>query len=484
MANAAGTFFGHPRGLSTLFFTEMWERFSYYGMRAILILFMTASVESGGMGFSVGKAAAIYGIYTSCVYLMSLPGGWIADRFTGLQKAVILGGVLIALGEFLLAIPGETTFYAGLAVVIVGTGFLKPNVSTLVGKLYSEQDTRRDSGFTIFYIGINIGAFLAPLIIGYISQRIHWNYGFAVAGIGMILGVVQFIWGAKYLEGAGKDPIPPKDEADARKQRKNLAALIGGITVLGAFILASDMSATAVADLLGVLLVLIFFVVFFFLFRMSDWTPVERKRIAAIGILIVAASIFWSSFEQAGSTLNLFADRNTNNQVFGWEFPSSYFQSMNSFYLFGLGPLFAALWLKLGSRNPSAPVKFAGGLIFVGTGFLWLVFGAMQAEEGQLVSPAWLAGTYFLHTIGELLLSPVGLSTLTKLAPARVAGFMMGVWFLSNTMGNYLGGRLGGLYQELSLTTLFGVVALTGILSGLLLLIFSRKISQLMSGIR
>lgn len=484
MATASTSFFGHPRGLSTLFFTEMWERFSYYGMRAILILFMTASIESGGLGFTDGKAAAIYGIYTSCVYLTSLPGGWIADRFLGLRRTVVLGGVLIAAGEFLLAVPGEVSFYAGLAFIIFGTGFLKPNVSTLVGKLYSENDNRRDSGFTIFYIGINVGAFIAPLIIGYVSQRIHWNYGFAIAGLGMVLGVLQFMWGTKHLQGAGEHPVPPKDAEDANRQRKILAALVGGTTALGAIILASGMSATTVADLLGVLLALTFFIVFGFLFKMGDWSTVERKRIAAIGILIIAASIFWSSFEQAGSTLNLFADRNTDNQLFGWAFPSSFFQSLNSFYLFGLGPLVAALWIRLGSRNPAPPQKFAWGLIFVGAGFLWLVFGAADAADGSLVSPVWLCGTYFLHTIGELLLSPVGLSTLTKLAPVRIAGFMMGVWFLSNAMGNYLGGRLGALYQELPLTTLFGVVAATGIVAGLILLLFSKKITRLMGGIR
>lgn len=484
MAASDTSFFGHPRGLSTLFFTEMWERFSYYGMRAILILFMTAPAATGGLGFDDAKAAAIYGIYTSCVYLLSLPGGWIADRFLGLRRTIILGGILISAGEFLLAIPGETQFYLGLIVIVFGTGLLKPNASTLVGKLYTENDVRRDSGFTIFYIGINLGAFLSPLIVGYVGQRINWNYGFAIAGLGMVIGVLQFMWGSKNLNGAGDYPVPPKDAADAAQHRKMLAWFIGALTVIGALILASGMSATAIADLLGVLLIVIFFVVFGFLLTTGDWTKTERNRIFVIGVLVLAATIFWSSFEQAGSTLNFFADRNTDNRIFGWAYPSSYFQSLNSFYLFGLGPLFAALWIKLGTKNPSPPWKFSWGLILVGAGFLWLVGGAARATDGHLVSPMWLCGTYFLHTAGELLLSPVGLSTMTKLAPVRIAGFMMGVWFLSNAMGNYLGGRLGAYYQQLPLTTLFGLVAMSSIGLGVLLLIFSKRITNLMGGVK
>lgn len=484
MASADTSFFGHPRGLSTLFFTEMWERFSYYGMRAILILFMTAPAATGGLGFTDAKAAAVYGIYTSAVYLMSLPGGWIADRFLGLRRCVILGGILIALGEFLLAVPGEPTFYSGLIVIILGTGLLKPNASTLVGTLYQENDVRRDSGFTIFYIGINVGAFLAPFIVGGVGQKVNWNYGFALAGIGMVLGVIQFLWGTKHLKGAGEHPVPPKDAADAARQRRMLMAFIGALTVTIAAIAVTEIDVIRVADALGGLLLLTFFVVFGFLLSAGDWTTTERNRILVIGVLVLAAAIFWSIFEQAGSTLNLFADRNTDNRIFGWEFPSSYFQSLNSFYLFGLGPLFAALWLKLGSRNPSPPLKFALGLILAGLGFLWLVGGAAQATGGNRVSPIWLAGIYLFTTAGEMLLSPVGLSTMTKLAPTRVAGFMMGVWFLSNSMGNYLGGRMAAFYRELPLTTLFGLVAAFGIGFGVLLLMMSRPITRLMGGVK
>ncbi len=485
MASHADTaFFGHPAGLSTCFFTEMWERFSYYGMRAILILFMTAPVASGGLGFDDATAAAVYGIYVSSVYLLNLPGGWLADRFLGQQRSVILGGMLIAAGQGLLAVPNLTAFYSGLAVIAFGTGLLKVNVSTLVGQLYSDQDKRRDAGFTIYYLGINLGAFLAPLIVGYIGQQINWRWGFAAAGVGMVAGVVQFILGIGKLRGAGKDPVPPRTPEESGTQRRLLAGFVGLLIVTAVVTVASGVSAATFADILGIVLAFIFFGVFAYLLSTGDWTPTERNRIIVIGVLVLAATVFWSSFEQAGSTLNLFADRNTDNRVFGFAYPSSWFQSLNSAYLFVLGPLFAALWIRLGPRDPAPPVKFPFGLIFVGLGFWWLALGAAQSAGGALVSPIWLAGTYLLHTVGELLLSPVGLSTVTKLAPARVASLMMGVFFLSNAMGNYLGGRLGAVYQSLPLTTLFGTVGACGVLAGILLLLFAKPITRLMGGVR
>ncbi len=484
MASGTSTFFGHPRGLSTLFFTEMWERFSYYGMRALLILFMTASVADGGLGMGVVEAGAIYGIYTSSVYLMSLPGGWVADRFLGQRRAVFYGGVLIAAGQFLLAVPGMAFFYGGLATIVLGTGLLKPNVSTMVGQLYEPGDPRRDAGFSIFYIGINLGAFLAPLICGYVGETINWRWGFAVAGVGMALGLAQYRFQERHLGTAGLHPVPAESPKDASQQRTRLAQLAGVIGVVLALMAFGVFSAEQFANVLGVALILTFFAVFGFFFTTGDWTPAERNRLIVIALLVIAATLFWSSFEQAGSTLNLFADRSTNKDVFGIELKASYFQSLNSFFMFSLAPLFAWLWITLGRRDPAPAWKFSLGLIFVGLGFAVLVPAARLSEGGQLVSPLWLCGTYFLHTVGELCLSPVGLSAITKLAPARVAGFMMGVWFLSNAMGNYLGGRLASFYESFPLDSLFGWVAVFGIGFGIVMALAARPITRLMGGVR
>lgn len=477
-------FFGHPRGLATLFFTEMWERFSYYGMRALLILFMTAAAADGGLGMGVAEAGAIYGIYTSSVYLMSLPGGWVADRFIGQRRAVLYGGVLIAAGQFLLATPGLVFFYAGLVTLVLGTGLLKPNVSTIVGQLYEPGDARRDAGFSIFYIGINLGAFLAPLICGYAGQEINWRLGFALAGVGMVIGLIQYQLGGKHLGHAGLRPVPPKNEKERAQQWRRLWALLAVIVALSVMIALGVFTPEGFANVLGVALLLTFFVVFGFLFTAGDWSALERNRLIVIALLVIAATLFWSSFEQAGSTLNLFAERSTDNRVFGWSFPASFYQSLNSFFVFALAPVFAWLWVKMGDRNPSPPWKFSLGLIFVGLGFVWLVPGAQASLGGAKVSPVWLFGAYLLHTIGELLLSPVGLSAITKLAPARVAGFMMGVWFLSNAMGNYLGGRLASFYESFPLDSLFAVVAAFGIGFGVLLALVARPITRLMGGVK
>jgi proton-dependent oligopeptide transporter, POT family len=481
-------FFGHPRGLSTLFFTEMWERFSYYGMRALLILFMTAPLASGGLAFDTATAGAIYGLYTSMVYMTTLPGGWVADRLIGQRRAVLYGGIIIAAGHFSMAFSSLSTFYLGLFLIVIGTGLLKGNVSVIVGQLYSKEDTRRDAGFSIFYMGINLGAFIAPIVCGYLGQRVSWHTGFAAAGVGMTIGVIQYVLGGRNLGDAGLHPAPAASPHAAARLRRN-AGIVGGLLLaaiiafaVGASTGAIAISAVQVADAAGVLLLAI--VVFFFgwLFTSGNWSADERKKLYAIGVLFLAAGLFWSVFEQAGSTLNLFADRNTATVFLGWTFPSSWFQSMNSLFLWVFAPVFAWLWLRMAQKRqePSSPAKFALGLVLVGAGFAILVWAARMAEQGVLVSPMWLTVTYLLHTWGELCLSPVGLSAMTKLAPARIAGLMMGVWFLATSIGNFIGGRVSSLYESFALPSLFGAVGLFAIGAGVLLFLFVRPIKRLM----
>jgi POT family proton-dependent oligopeptide transporter len=482
-------FYGHPRGLATLFFTEMWERFSFYGMRALLILFMVAGVEKGGLGFGVAKSGAIYGLYTAMVYLVGLPGGWIADRILGQRRAVLYGGVVIALGHFSMAVPGLATFYLGLALIVIGTGLLKPNISTMVGQLYGANDHRRDAGFSIFYMGINIGAFLSPLICGYVGETINWHWGFGIAGIGMTLGLIQYTLGAKYLGEAGLYPVPAKDAAEAAGQKRWLwigivatAAAIGGLGLLS-FSGAVVITAEGIANIVGLLLIVLSLGVFTWLLRAGDWTPVEKKRFIVIIVLFLASALFWSAFEQAGSTLNLFAERSTDKHLLGYAYPASWFQAINSLFIIARAPVLAWLWVRLGSKDPSSPAKFSWGLIFVGLGFVVMMIAAMRAQSGVQVSSLWLWLTYLLHTIGELCLSPVGLSAFTKLAPARVAGLMMGVWFLSTSIGDYLGGRMAAFYESWSLPALFGGVAGFCIVLGLLLALFVKPMKKLMGGL-
>src|SRR5215471_356707 len=363
----------HPRGLSTLFFTEMWERFSYYGMRAFLILYMTAPVVTGGLGFPVERAASIYGTYTGSAWAASIVGGIIADRMLGQYRSVLIGGIIIAAGHFTLAFRALPFFYSGLALIVLGTGLLKPNVSALVGSLYEEGDTRRDAGFSIFYMGINLGAVLGPLVAGTLAQKVDWHIGFASAGIGMALGLAQYILGKKQLNPAIKKLAERKTDTK---------------------------SSTAK--------------------REGSLTAQEWKRLAAIGILFVFSAIFWGAYEQSGSTLNLFADRYTRLSLFGRSFPSTWFQAVPAIFVIVLAPLMAALWVRLGSKQPSSPSKFAIGLLFAGLSFLFLMPAASSAHLGTRVSPWWLIGSFFIIEIGELALSPIGLSVVTKLAPARI----------------------------------------------------------------
>jgi proton-dependent oligopeptide transporter, POT family len=477
------SFFGHPLGLSTLFFTEMWERFSYYGMRALLILFMTATAAKGGLGFPTSKAGSIYGLYTAMVYLLGLPGGWIADRITGQRRAVLFGGIIIAAGHFSMAIPRLDTFYLGLALIVIGTGLLKPNISTMVGALYSADDVRRDAGFSIFYMGINLGAMIAPLICGYLGENINWHYGFGAAGIGMTIGLIQYVLGGRYLGNAGLTTCGTA--ADVRRFYRGLvvATLIIIACAGAAFSGLFSFSAEGISDAFGLILLGIVVVFFVWLLTAKGYSSTDRGRFWAILVLFIASAMFWSAFEQAGSTLNLFADRNTN--LHAWDFPlwgpfrASYFQALNSVFIIVLAPVFAWIWIAMRHHEPPSTAKFSIGLVFVGLGFAILI----PVAGGAAVSPWWLTATYLLHTIGELCLSPVGLSAMTKLAPARIAGLMMGVWFLSMSVGEYIGGRLASVYEIFPLPALFGIVAGFCIVAGLLLVLLLRPMKRLMGGI-
>ncbi|MGE0392143.1 MAG: peptide MFS transporter [Vicinamibacterales bacterium] len=480
-------FFGHPRGLSTLFFTEMWERFSFYGLRALLILFMTADPATGGLGFDAVTAGAVYGLYTSMVYMATLPGGWIADQILGPQRAVLVGGVLIAAGHFSMALPSLATFYVGLTLIVIGTGLLKGNVSVIVGRLYTPSDDRRDAGYSLFYMGINTGAFIAPFICGYLGQRVNWHVGFAAAGVGMLLGLAQFLMGRKYLGDAGLHPSDPGSPAALTAQQRRGARWVAGAAValvatgVGMQTGLLPFDVKDIADAAGVLLLALSIGFFAWVFLSGGWTRVERNHLVVIGVLFLGYATFSAAFEQAGSTLNLFADRNTRNEVFGYAFPSSWFQSVNPLVVIAFAPVFAWLWVRLARRNaePGAPFKFGLALIGVGAGFALLVPAAGMSGNGTLVGPGWLVATYVLHTWAELALSPVGLSAMSKLAPARIGGLVMGVWFLGTSNGNYIGGRLSGFYESMPLPTLFGSVAAFAIVAGLLFLAFSGKLNTL-----
>jgi len=492
-------FFGHPRGLSTLFFTEMWERFAYYGMRAILVLFMTASVANGGLGFDVGRAGAVYGIYVALVYMMSLPGGWVADRILGLRRSVFYGGVLIMLGQLSLAVPGARLFYLGLALIILGTGLLKPNVSAIVGELYGKEDVRRDAGFSIFYMGINLGAFISPLIVGWLAQNAafkdvltgmginpatSWNWGFGVGALGMFCGLIQYRLGWKHFGDAGIHPSVPAQSDEGRAARRQLGAGVlaivafaGGVAMLVQRGIVGVETVTSAFSWVYLLVVLAFFA---WLFMAGNWTKEERKRLIVIVVLFAGAAVFWSAFEQAATSLNLFAAQNTRTSIFGWTYPSSWFQSVNALMIILLAPVFAWFWVWLGKRDPSSPTKFAFGLLFVGLGFLVMVGAAQASANGTLVSPMWLVMTYLLHTIGELSLSPVGLSSMTKLAPDRVKGMMMGVWFLAASVGNLIAGGVLRFYASFTLPQVFGAVAAFAVIASLVMFSLVGPIRRMM----
>ncbi|MFT5131669.1 MAG: POT family proton-dependent oligopeptide transporter [Gammaproteobacteria bacterium] len=486
----------HPRGLYTLFFTEMWERFSYYGMRALLVLFMTASIADGGLGFDDVSATAIYGLYTAAVYLVALPGGWIADRLIGAQRCVWYGGITIMCGHFILAIPAESTFYIGLIVVVLGTGLLKPNVSAIVGELYPQGGAACDAGYTIFYMGINLGAVLGPLVCSALgeSSRFGWHYGFAAAGFGMLLWLIQYRLSSDRLGNAGR--LPAHLGVDAGKSEAPKYAWLGIGVGLGLIVLVSALALTGVIHINAlslaqmstyvIALLAVAFFAYMYLFGRLD--SLEKKRVGVIIILVMCAAVFWSGFEQTGSSLNLFAERYTDRIFFGFEIPAGWFQSVNAMFILICSPFIAALWVNLARRNlnPSIPTKFALGLIQLGLGFLVMVFAAKLVAAGDNVLPTWLILTYLLHTTGELCLSPVGLSAICKLAPKRFASQMMGVWFLGFSLGNLIAGLLAGRFDPNSLEQMpnlyLQIVSMT-IGAGILVLVFLKPIKKMIGDI-
>ncbi|MGH9768054.1 MAG: peptide MFS transporter [Blastocatellia bacterium] len=472
---------GHPRGLTTLFFTEMWERFSYYGMRALLMLFMTTAVASGGLGFDTKTAAGIYGAYTGSIYLMSIPGGWFADNVLGTRRAVFVGGVIIALGHYSMAVPTIYTFFIGLVLIVLGTGLLKPNVSAIVGALYGPEDQRRDAGFSLFYVGINIGAFAAPLVCSFLGEKINWHLGFGAAGVGMTFGLIQYVLGRERLAHVG---APPR-QTSAETRRKTaigvlfMAAISAAVGVL--FFGPEIVTENKMWIMLGALVVFLGWLFLAFL------KPEEKKPVGVIVILILFSIIFWACYEQAGSSFTLFARDFTNRSVFGFEFPAGWFQTNAPLFVVILAPVFVWLWLKMGDRQPSSPVKISLGLLFVGVGAALLAFASLFTAGGAKVGPWWLVGVYVIHTIGEICLYPVGLSTTTKLAPQRLAGLMLGIYFLSISFGNFAAGIAAGHFEtgsQEALVGLFSKLAAAPIIAALVLLALTPFIKKLMGKVR
>lgn len=444
-------FFGHPRGLQTLFFTEMWERMSYYGMRALLVLFMTAAMQNGGLEISVASAVAIYGLYTASVYFMGLPGGWIADRLIGSQKAIWYGGIIIMCGHIVLAIPNDQTFFIGLILVVLGTGLLKPNISALVGQLYSLEDQRRDSGYAIYYMGINIGSIVGYFVCGYLASNVGWHWGFGAAAIGMAFGLLQYRYTLSNLQNKGNAPQAPMTNSANRNSRVVILMFLIALTILtfmgitGRFTINPIIFAKSTAVIFAIIFFLYFGSVYFF----GQLNRTEKKGMGALMLVCVASACFWSGFEQAGSTLNLFARDYTERIIGNFEIPPAWFQSANSIFIVLLTPFFAALWINLGKRmlNPSYGIKCAIGLIIMGSGFIAMIFAAQIAAGGLKAAPYWLILTYFLHTVGELCLSPIALSAVSKLSPKRFVGQMMGVFVLTYSIGNILAGLMAGNFD-------------------------------------
>ncbi len=474
----------HPEGLKTLFFTEMWERMSYYGMRGILVLFMTASITEGGLELNPVSASAIYGIYASCVYLVTLPGGWIADRLIGQQKSILYGGIIIMIGHFILAIPNLNTFYLGLLFVVLGTGLLKPNISAIVGSLYKDNDQRKEAGFTIFYMAINIGSILGFFICGYLGENIGWHYGFAAAGLGMAFGLGQFIITREKLGNAGISPQVIL--TNKIKKRDYLIVSFSLISIISIFVLGVldiwSFNPVPLAGVITIIISLISLSYFLIIFIFGKLSNLEKRKMILIFILFIGAAFFWSGFDQGGSSFNIFAKEFTNRLIFGWEYPASWLQIVNPAFVVILSPIMAYIWVFLGKRmlDPSLPFKFGLGLILMGVGFVIIALGANTAISNEsLASAKWLLLTYLFHTIGELVVSPIGLAAISSLSPKRFIGQMMGVWFLASSLGAIIAGLLSGQATTeglKSMPDLFNNIAIGASSLGFLFIILAKPI--------
>ena len=521
MADRDRGFFGHPLGLANLFFTEMWERFSYYGMRAFLIFYLAAPKENGGQGmFDAAKklagslepnaaAGAIVGMFGASVYLLGLPGGWIADRFLGQRKAVIVGGIGIAAGNAILAIPGiGNLFYLGLIVIAIGTGFLKPNISSLVGQLYKEGDARRDGGYTIYYMGINIGAFFAPLAAGYLAMSdgykkwmiahdldpsLCWNFAFGLTAVGMVLGLIQFVSTKGWLGDAGTHPTVPSDPKEAARDVRALQIVIGAFVAIGVLVAVLQPSGNTIKEAMGIGLLIGSFVLFYMLYQGAKDAK-ERRGILAMIPLYIGAIAFFAIFEQAPTTLNIFADTLTQPKVLGFDFPTTWYQSVNSVFIVALAPVFAWLWVFLNKRGkePTSVNKFAIGMAFIAVAFLVMLPAGDARPEikdaagkitdpGHLVSGFHLIGLYFFYTVAELCISPVGLSSMSKLAPKRLGGMVMGIWFLGTAIGIYLAGRATSISNGRGFNFLFVFLIVAALVVAGALFVVAPRIKRMMA---
>ena len=479
-------FFGHPKGLFTLFFTEFWERFSYYGMRAILVYYIYYEVSKGGLGLSEATALSIMSIYGSLVYMSGIIGGWLADRVFGTQKAIFYGGVLIMLGHIALAVPGTPAlFFISMALIIIGTGLLKPNVSSVVGDIYSENDNRRDGGFSIFYMGINLGGFLAPIIVGEVGMKTNFHLGFAIAAVGMFIGLLVFLFTRKKNLGlAGTNVINPLLPSEKKKVYSIIGISIVIIAILIAItipmgILTFD-SFVALIGILGVALPIIYFII---MYRSPKTSGVERSRLLAYIPLFIAAVMFWAIQEQGSTILANYADKRTQLEFAGLSISPAWFQSLNPLFIIILAPVFAWMWGKLGNRQPSIPKKFSLGLLFAGLSFLVILVPGYFAGTDSLVSPIWLVLSYFIVVLGELLLSPVGLSATTKLAPAAFSAQTMSLWFLSSATAQALNAQVVKFYSAETEMAYFGIIGGIAIVLSILLFAFSSRIQGFMKGI-
>jgi proton-dependent oligopeptide transporter, POT family len=432
-ATSRSAFFGHPGGLAILFFTEMWERFSFYGMRAILVLFLVAKTREGGFGWSENDALELYAWYLGLVYFMSLPGGFLADRLLGQKRAVAIGGGLLCIGHLLLAFQSQITFFVGLVFIICGVGLLKPNISTMVGSLYQNGDPRRDAGFTVFYMGINLGGFIAAILVGYIGQTFGWHYGFSLAGIGMVIGQVVFLWGQKYLKEVGNLVVKPVVNAGQPR---------------------------------------------------LSFTPQEKDRITVLLIAFLIVVVFWAAFEQAGGLMNLYTDKYTRRSLLGFEIPASVFQSLNSGYIILLGGPMAALWAYLDRRGRNLPAiaRMGLGTAVMGLGFIAMVGATLERNAVGNSSMAWLFVAFFFHTVGELMSSPVALSFVSKVAPKQVVASMMGIYWTALGLGSFAAGKLGKMATQFGDLNVFGSIAIFSIVLGLLITLFTRRINRLAHG--